>query len=173
MALEKKVIDADFLLLLEDTVAAGADSNHKIAEALDWADSTWKNYRYGRGKKKHYAKFKQPIETAIKKGIARRKDTILRIAEDAIVKQLQGWEYDEVTTTEKNIPVGRFKNGKIIWGTEISRKVVTKRVLPNAMITIFSAVNCGDGKWMSINNPPAAGDSDREGILKNIDKMLE
>ena len=172
---DRNDIDPQLLLDIEDAVAEGAKTNKEIAEALGWGESTFKYHRYGRTNTKEYDKFKKPIEAAIKKGTERAKPALLRLTERSIAKMITGYTYPEVHTETKRIPItrGRGKKRRTVYLVEEKEKTIIKRVLPNAMVVVFTAVNCGKGKWESINKLIRDSGDDREGILKNIEKMLD
>ena len=127
----------ELLIKIEEAVANGANTNREIADSLKWTEEKFRSWKHG--KRKNGEEESTRISTAIKKGEARQKGSLLRLAETAIAKMLTGYHEEETKTEESDI------KGKTVTTTR-------KYYAPNATIAMFTAVNCSDGKWKSINN---------------------
>jgi hypothetical protein len=176
-----KEIDDELLLDIETAVAGGAESNSQIAKAIGWRTSTFKNYRYGKGKNPRYAAFRAPMETAIKKGLRRRRKKLLSASEDALLELLRHDTFEERTSERKLIPKRRRdpESGQYVEVIEEHnvQKITVKRRIPNPVAAMFVAVNASkaDGEqvpWQSINKVIEKGRADKGAILGKIDELL-
>lgn len=165
--------DDQFFIRLENAIANGCDTNKKMADAVGFNVGTFKNYRYGRGKSSKRNDYIVPIESTIKKGLLRRQESLIKISEDSLVKLVKGYSYEETTHEEQLLPDGRDDTGVELFKRIIKNKKVIKHIPPNAMATVFVAVNQGPDRWQSINKILIEKGDNRNGILGNINKMLE
>lgn len=152
-----KVVDSELLLEIESAAANGADTNAKLASAIGWAASTFKNYRYGKGGEQNYVKYVEPIETAIKKGAERRRKKLISLAEDALAELMRYGEYEEREVSRRPVGQPTAEGGQQY---VVTNKVTKKYKHPNATAAIFVAVNMGDGRWKSVNNIRAGASAD-------------
>ena len=127
----------ELLFNIEDAVANGANTNKEVAVALGWKERKFQEWKHGN--RKNGVEESVKIREAIKKGTARQKGSLLRLAETAMAKMLTGYHEEETKTEDSEA------KGKTVTTTK-------KYFAPNATIAMFTAVNCSDGKWKSINN---------------------
>ncbi len=137
----------ELLIKIEEAVANGANTNKEVAVALRWTEEKFRNWKHG--VRKNGAEEKAQIATAIKKGTARQKGSMLRLAETAMAISLQE---RHITETKTEVTVQKSKEGDE--GEVIYEKTTTthKYIAPNPTLSMFTAVNCSSGKWKSINN---------------------
>lgn len=170
-----KEINEDLLLDIETAVASGAESNSEIARLIGWSTSTLKNYRYGKGGNDRYLRFREPIETAIKKGTHRRRKKLLSAAEDAILELLRSDNYSERHVERQMGPADDRGVRPVLREVQ---KVVERRRIPNAVIAMFTAVNASQTeekavRWRSIHRVIGQIESDKGAILDKIDEMVK
>ena len=133
-------VDEEFLSQLEDAVANGVQTIVKMAESVAVSKTTFERMLYG--KRENGEKEKELIKEAIKKGKRRYFPAIRRLAENELVKRVQGYYVNEQEkTTQSN-------NGSE--STTVKNK--TKWVQASTTELIFALVNSSQGKWVSINN---------------------
>lgn len=151
--------DDSFYDEIENAVADGADSTKKIAEAIGVKYNTFKNWRYRSNNEKNRT-ISSRIETSIKKGATRRRHSLRKIAEDAIIKSIAGFYVDEEITEIKKDD----KTGK----QTVHKKKIRKFISPSVTAQIFTLCNVAPDKWKSINKM-----DERQDEGGNITKWLE
>ena len=148
----------ELLINIEEAVANGADTNKQIADAIGFTESTFHKWRYG--ERKNGDEESERIGKAIKRGTNRQHKNLLRLAENALAKMVGGY-HEEETKTE----VSDTK------GTTVT--TTRKYYPPNATIAMFTAVNCSNGKWQSINNKETTNVFNVEALPKGVELEIE
>jgi len=141
-------LDENLLLLVENAIASGAQTDSEIAKAVGLKLAVFRNIKYGKRKNGKIEKSK--MANAIKKGQARQRETIFQKAEYSLIKKIEGYTVKETDTKKEKI------NGKLII-TETRERI--KHIQPDTTAIMFALNNLSDGKYVQRRNEPEPEDS--------------
>lgn len=89
--------------------------------------------------------------------------------ENALLKRVLGYDYEEVTTEESEYPTGKFdEDGQPIVRVMTRTKRVTKMVLPDVTAQIYWLNNRRPDRWRN-----KISDQGNAGTLNKLDELLE
>ena len=148
----------DILIVIEEAVAKGANTNKEIADCLGWTQRKFESWKHGQ--RVDGDEESARICDAIKRGQNRQSQNLLRLAENALAKLIVG-HHEEETKTE-------------VSDTKGTTVTTTKKYYPpNPTIAMFTAVNHSNGKWQSINNKETTNVFNVEALPKGVELEIE
>jgi len=160
------------LVEIENAVSNGATSTADIAAAIGATKAAFENHRF-RKSSPALRDRSEAIDRAIKRGLARRRNNIKAVAEDALLKLITGFELvDEIEEVRKKTqkrPKG-WKQGDPEPAEEVNvyKRRTVKKYGPNVTAVLFALVNSDPERWQSIysrSNDAAEEEQDNRGTI--------
>ena len=164
----------EVLIDIENAATNGALSTNAIAGIIGIKPATLSNHRYRRQSPEAMRR-SDAIETAIKRGCRKRQAAVKAVAEDSLLKLIQGYELIDETEEVKTVVI-RGKNGQRVEmktedgenAAQITRKRTIKKFGPNVTAVLFALCNSDGERWKSIynrNNNDEADENENRGTI--------